>query len=124
MYNKASLNLKDIKNKIRCEIFGREYNVSVTRKYLDELERLKAEEVEDEVIMKNTLDKILGDGEYDKLKEIYEKEENEEFDDIVWYNVVLFLAKQIRHYFDNIDRKEQYQNREYRRKNKNNYRRY
>lgn len=122
MYNKASLNLKDIKNKIRCEIFGREYNVSVTRKYLDELERLRAEEVDDEAIMRKTLDKILGDGEYDKLKEIYEKEENEAFDDIVWYNVVLFLAKQIRHYFDNIDRKEQYQNREYRRKN--NYRRY
>lgn len=124
MYNKASLNLKDIKNKIRCEIFGREYNVSVTRKYLDELERLRAEEVDDEAIMRKTLDKILGDGEYDKLKEIYEKEENEAFDDIVWYNVVLFLAKQIRHYFDNIDRKEQYQNREYRRKNRNNYRRY
>lgn len=122
MYNKASLNFKDIKNKIRFEIFGKEYNVSVTRKYLNELEKLKAEEIDDEVIMKNTLDKILGDGEYDKLKEIYEKEENEAFDDIVWYNVVLFLAKQIRHYFDNIDRKEQYQNREYRRKN--NYRRY
>lgn len=121
MYNKASLSFKDIKNKIRCEIFGREYNVSVTRKYLDELERLRAEEVDDEAIMRKTLDRILGDGEYDKLKEIYEKEENEAFDDIVWYNVVLFLAKQIRHYFDNIDRKEQYQNRNYRR---NNYRRY
>lgn len=121
MYNKASLNLKDIRNKIRFEIFGEEYNVIVTRKYLDELEKLKAEEVEDEIIMKSTLDKILGDGEYDKLKQIYEEEEKEPFDDIVWYNVVVFIAKQIKYYFDNIDRKEQYQNRNYRRKN---YRRY
>lgn len=128
MYNKASLTLKDINNKIQFEIFGIEYNVSVTRKYLDKLEELIKEDVNEIEMMKKSLDEILGEGQYDKLKAIYEEEQKEEFDDVVWYNVIVFLAKQIRNYFNSIETRENNYNREYRRNNnrnwRNNYRRY
>lgn len=133
MYNKESLTYSDVDKKLELDIFGIEYKINITEKTLKDIEKLQSSEEEDEVkLLKEAIDKILGEGQYETIKNKYEKDTGKELDLMVGTRIIYYIAGRIEKYFENenkiVDRAEKYENRNYRRNNRrswrNNYRGY
>lgn len=132
MYNKESLTYNDVDKKLELNIFGIEYNVNITEKTLKDIEKLENSEVDETEMLKEAVDKILGEGQYDVIKNRYEADTKKEFDIMVGTRVIYYIAGRIEKYFAEenslVERAERYQNRSERRNNRynrrNNYRRY
>lgn len=130
MYNKESLTYSDVNKKLELSIFGVDYSVSITEKTLKDIEKLENEDNEEVELLKEAIDKILGEGQYNLLKEKYEKDTGKEFDLMIGTKIIYYMAARIEKYFENenkfVDKVEKYENRNFRRNNnrRNNYRRY
>lgn len=130
MYNKESLTYSDVNKKLELSIFGVDYSVSITEKTLKDIEKLENEDNEEVELLKEAIDKILGEGQYNLLKEKYEKDTGKEFDLMVGTKIIYYMAARIEKYFENenkfVDKVGKYENRNFRRNNnrRNNYRRY
>lgn len=129
MYNKESLTYSDVEKKLELDIFGIKYNVDVTDKMLKEFEEMSKSDKDDIDLAKEAIDKILGEGQYDLLKNKYETDTKKEFGVLVVTKIIFYIAGRIEEFYKNEnDMINKYQNRENRRNNRfnrrNNYRRY
>lgn len=130
MYNKESLTYSDVEKKLELDIFGIKYNIDVTDKMLKEFEEMSKSNEEDIEIGKKAIDMVLGEGQYELLKNKYETDTKKEFGVLVLTKIIFYIAGRIENFYKNeneIVEKYQgkYANRNFRRNNRrNNYRRY
>jgi len=132
MFNKESLTYSDVEKGLELNIFGIEYNVRITEKVLKDIEKLQNSDVNEVELIKEAIDKILGEGQYELLKNKYETDTKKEFDLMVGTRVIYYIAGRIENFYSEenkiVERANRYQNRDYRRNNRknwrNNYRRY
>ena len=130
MYNKESLTYSDVEKKLELDIFGIKYNVDVTDKMLKEFEEMSKSDEDDIEVAKKAIDLLLGEGQYELLKNKYETDTKKEFGAIVVTKIIFYMAGRVEEYYKNenetVERyQNKYQNRNFRRNNRrNNYRRY
>ena len=130
MYNKESLTYSDVEKKLELDIFGIKYNVDVTDKMLKEFEEMSKSDEDDIEVAKKAIDLLLGEGQYELLKNKYETDTKKEFGAIVVTKIMFYMAGRVEEYYKNenetVERyQNKYQNRNFRRNNRrNNYRRY
>lgn len=130
MYNKESLTYSDVEKKLELDIFGIKYNVDVTDKMLKEFEEMSKSNEEDVELGKKAIDMVLGEGQYELLKNKYETDTKKEFGVLVLTKIIFYIAGRIEKFYkdenDMVNKyQEKYQNRNFRRNNRrNNYRRY
>lgn len=130
MYNKESLTYSDVEKKLELDIFGIKYNVDVTDKMLKEFEEMSKSNEDDIEVAKKAIDLLLGEGQYELLKNKYETDTKKEFGAIVVTKIIFYMAGRVEEYYKNenetVERyQNKYQNRNFRRNNRrNNYRRY
>lgn len=130
MYNKESLTYSDVEKKLELDIFGIKYNVDVTDKMLKEFEEMSKSNEEDVELGKKAIDMVLGEGQYELLKNKYETDTKKEFGVLVLTKIIFYIAGRIENFYkdenDMVNKyQEKYQNRNFRRNNRrNNYRRY
>lgn len=130
MYNKESLTYSDVEKKLELDIFGIKYNVDVTDKMLKEFEEMSKSNEEDVELGKKAIDMVLGEGQYELLKNKYETDTKKEFGVLVLTKIIFYIAGRIEKFYkdenDMVNKyQERYQNRNFRRNNRrNNYRRY
>lgn len=130
MYNKESLTYSDVEKKLELDIFGIKYNVDVTDKMLKEFEEMSKLNEDDVELGKKAIDMVLGEGQYELLKNKYETDTKKEFGVLVLTKIIFYIAGRIENFYkdenDIVNRyQEKYQNRNFRRNNRrNNYRRY
>ena len=130
MYNKESLTYSDVEKKLELDIFGIKYNVDVTDKMLKEFEEMSKSNEEDVELGKKAIDMVLGEGQYELLKNKYETDTKKEFGVLVLTKIIFYIAGRIEKFYkdenDMVNKyQEQYKNRNFRRNNRrNNYRRY
>ena len=130
MYNKESLTYSDVEKKLELDIFGIKYNVDVTDKMLKEFEEMSKSNEDDVELGKKAIDMVLGEGQYELLKNKYETDTKKEFGVLVLTKIKFYIAGRIKNFYkdenDMVNKyQEKYQNRNFRRNNRrNNYRRY
>lgn len=130
MYNKESLTYSDVEKKLELDIFGIKYNVDVTDKMLKEFEEMSKSNEDDVELGKKAIDMVLGEGQYELLKNKYETDTKKEFGVLVLTKIIFYIAGRIKNFYkdenDMVNKyQEKYQNRNFRRNNRrNNYRRY
>ncbi len=130
MYNKESLTYSDVEKKLELDIFGIKYNIDVTDKMLKEFEEMSKSDENDIEVAKKAIDLLLGEGQYELLKNKYETDTKKEFGAIVVTKIIFYMAGRVEEYYKNenetVERyQNKYQNRNFRRNNRrNNYRRY
>lgn len=130
MYNKESLTYSDVEKKLELDIFGIKYNVDVTDKMLKEFEGMSKSNEDDIELGKKAIDMVLGEGQYELLKNKYETDTKKEFGVLVLTKIIFYMAGRIEDFYKDENEmvnkyQERYQNRNFRRNNRrNNYRRY
>lgn len=130
MYNKESLTYSDVEKKLELDIFGIKYNVDVTDKMLKEFEEMSKSSEDDVELGKKAIDMVLGEGQYELLKNKYETDTKKEFGVLVLTKIIFYMAGRIEDFYKDENEmvnkyQERYQNRNFRRNNRrNNYRRY
>ena len=130
MYNKESLTYSDVEKKLELDIFGIKYNVDVTDKMLKEFEEMSKSNEDDVELGKKAIDMVLGEGQYELLKNKYEADTKKEFGVLVLTKIIFYIAGRIENFYKDENEavnkyQEKYQNRNFRRNNRrNNYRRY
>jgi len=133
MYNKESLTYSDVEKKLELDIFGIKYSRDVTDEMLKEWEKLSKSNEDDMDVAKKAIDLLLGEGQYEVLKNKYETDTKKQFGAIVVTKIIFYMAGRVEEYYKNenevVERyQNKYQNRENRRNNRfnrrNNYRRY
>ena len=130
MYNKESLTYSDVEKKLELDIFGIKYNVDVTDKMLKEFEEMSKSNEDDVELGKKAIDMVLGEGQYELLKNKYETDTKKEFGVLVLTKIIFYMAGRIEDFYKDENEmvnkyQERYQNRNFRRNNRrNNYRRY
>lgn len=130
MYNKESLTYSDVEKKLELDIFGIKYNIDVTDKMLKEFEEMSKSNEDDVELGKKAIDMVLGEGQYELLKNKYETDTKKEFGVLVLTKIIFYIAGRIENFYkdenDMVNKyQERYQNRNFRRNNRrNNYRRY
>lgn len=130
MYNKESLTYSDVEKKLELDIFGIKYNIDVTDKMLKEFEEMSKSNEDDVELGKKAIDMVLGEGQYELLKNKYETDTKKEFGVLVLTKIIFYMAGRIEDFYkdenDMVSKyQEQYKNRRNNRFNRrNNYRRY
>lgn len=130
MYNKESLTYSDVEKKLELDIFGIKYNIDVTDKMLKEFEEMSKSNEDDIELGKKAIDMVLGEGQYELLKNKYETDTKKEFGVLVLTKIIFYMAGRIEDFYKDENEmvnkyQERYQNRNFRRNNRrNNYRRY
>ena len=91
MYNKESLTYSDVEKKLELDIFGIKYNVDVTDKMLKEFEEMSKSNEDDVEIGKKAIDMVLGEGQYELLKNKYETDTKKEFGVLVLTKIIFYI---------------------------------
>lgn len=128
MYNKESLTYNDVDKKLELNIFGIDYSVNITEKTLKDIEKLESSNEDEAELLKEAINKVLGEGQYEILKNKYETDTKKEFDLMVGTRIIYYIAGRIEKYFEAennmIERTQKYNRRNNKRNWRNNYRRY
>lgn len=105
--NNKTLNYEDVNQSLELEIFGLKFDLVIDEDYMKKMLKLDnnlKNENEDEII-KECIDEILGQGSYLKIKEKYKKDLNKEIDVMAWTQVITFIATNLHEYFEKIEQK-------------------
>jgi hypothetical protein len=131
--NRAVFNYENAKNEIEIEIFGLEFKITVTEEILEQIQKIKVENITEEnasEIIKDGIDILLGAESYNQIKDQFKKDQKTEISLFTWLKILNFLSEEVERFFEEnktVSYKNNY-NRNYRRnynkRNKNNYRRY
>lgn len=138
MNNKAVFSYEDLnKSKdLELEIFGLKFGINVDKDYLERLRNIERDlgnETNDEKIIEECVNKVLGNNAYIDIKTKYKSDLNKDIDEFVWLKVFYFIGQKIQEYFNNFESKyennnmNRYQRRHINRSNNyrgRNYRRY
>ena len=107
MDNKNVLSYEDVNQSLELEIFGLKFDLTVDESYMKRLMNLdgdlkNANELE---VIEQSIDEILGEGSYSKIKDKYKKDMKKDIDVMAWTQVITFIALQLSEYFDKIEEK-------------------
>lgn len=133
--NVSRFGYEDAKNDLKLEIFGLKFNLDISDEYLKKLKELKKiaqNYEEDDEMVKICIDKLLGEGAYEKLNEKHKKDLGSEIDKLTWIKIALFIKDEFEKKVEKMKNENQFTNynRQSRRNNKYNrrqnyrYRRY
>ena len=107
MDNKNVLSYEDVNQSLELEIFGLKFDLTVDESYMKRLMKLdgdlkNANELE---VIEQSVDEILGEGSYSKIKDKYKKDTKKDIDVMAWTQVITFIALQLSEYFNKIEEK-------------------
>ena len=139
MNNKVSLSYEDLEKDLEVEIFGLKFGIKMDEEYLRKCEDFEknVEGLNDIEVAKKSIDTLLGEDAYRKIKNKYEKDTGKEIDDMVWIKVIYTVVGAVQAYTSGdlfTDNKpmnrtqrrynsRRYDRRNYRRYDRRNYRR-
>lgn len=107
MNNKNVLSYEDVNQSLELEIFGLKFDLIVDESYMKRLMNLNgdlknANELE---VIEQSIDEILGEGSYSKIKDKYKKDMKKDIDVMAWTQVITFIALKLSEYFNEIEEK-------------------